>query len=441
MDKTVRIAEKIALYDRKVWPKAGYDREVIADEHRLAGNYFYTALDFQKAILYYNRTITLTKLVEKMGIAYSNRSAAYYALKSYRDCLGSVRLAKECPLPTSVWKKLVERERMAIDKLESAPPKETNEFHKTIELSYRRHKRITSFVHCLSLKDHRNLYGGIVTTKNFLPGDVLVVEKPLTAHTFNICAYCLRESGSLQPCKCNFVMFCSQKCKEDAFATFHQIECPLMDYLSCFALADQLVQRIFFKLMFRFKDVPRLRQYMESIKNPNPFDLKDAEDWPEMDSFESQFRIYFSTKQTPVVNAIVRKPLSSAFENPIVQKYLAHTAVIIDLLKTCKGVPQIAKTQDEWSFLSEQLFQMFCLSPFTSKLTAFNEISYIHTSNGEVNMQVIPTDIGATALYGTASLFKSSCRENIAMDYVNGVLVVRALKFIPKKSELLCSAA
>lgn len=161
---------------------------------------------------------------------------------------------------------------MTIEKLESAPPKEKKLSSEPIELSYRCHKRVTSFVHCLSLKDHRNLFGGIMTTKNRLPCDVLVIEKPLASWTFSVCGYCLRRCGSLQPCKCNSVIFCSQKCKEDAFATYHQFECSLMDHLSCFAPDDHLVHRIFFKIIQRFKNVQGLREYLENIKHSNPFE-------------------------------------------------------------------------------------------------------------------------------------------------------------------------
>lgn len=437
--KTVAIAEKVALFDRKIWPKATYDEE-LPEQHRFMGNFFYNVHNFQGAIYHYNKALLLlTKSVEKMGIAYSNRSAAYLALQCYSDCLDSARLAKECPLQNNVLKKVLARERMSIEKSEYASSEESVKFSEPIELSYRRHKRITSFVHCLSLKDHRNPFGGIVTTKNILPGDVLVVEKPLATWTDAMCGYCLRVTGSLQPCKCNGVMFCSTKCKEDAFATFHQFECPIMDHLLCFPSYDRLAQRIFFKLIHRFKDVHGLRDYLQNIKNPNPFDFKDAENLPNMDSFESQFRIYFATKHVSVVNTTVHKPLSSGFENSIVTKSLAKTAITIDLLKTCKGLPHIANTEEEWSYLSEQLFLIFCYIPLTFRQSNQFEISYVQNANEGIQMQLIPTQPNIGGLYGTASLFRSTCRENIVMDFVNGVLVVRALKFIPRNTELLCS--
>lgn len=89
------IADKIALFHRKVWPKIAYNKEFIAQEQRNIGNDFYNLHEFERAILHYNRVLVLTNSVEMMGIAYSNRSAAYFALMSYRNCLESAIFAFE----------------------------------------------------------------------------------------------------------------------------------------------------------------------------------------------------------------------------------------------------------------------------------------------------------------------------------------------------------
>lgn len=435
-DENVGIAEKVALYDCTVWPKWELNREYMASEQRILGNNYYNNREFKKAIWKYNRVVILTKSSETLGLAYANRAAAYFALKRYEDCRDSARLAKECNLPKKVLAKVLARENAALDFLESAEI----ELKEPAKLSYRRHKQISSFVHCLSLKDPCNPFGGIVTTKNLLPGDILVVEQPLVVNTCSMCAYCLRKCGSLQPCKCGSMMFCSQKCKENAFAEYHDLECPLMPYLLCFERSDNLAQRILFKLIHHFKeDVRNLKEYLENILNPNPFDVKDAEEWQDMESFEAQFRLFYATKHSSVANSTVIKPLSSEFDNDIIQNAFAKTAITMDLLKMSKEIPLITKTEDEWSYLSEVLFRLFCYMPLTGKATEANVISYVEGADGEIQMQAERTAKDAHAIHGTASLFRSTCRENIIMDYVNDVLIVRAKKFIPVGYELLCS--
>lgn len=431
-DENVGIAEKVALYDCTYWLKWDYNREFLAFEERMLGNKFYNEHQYKMAIWKYNKVLILASSSEERGLAYANRAAAYFALKSYGDCIDSARLAKECVLPINVRRKVRTRERLALERLASAEV----ELRETSELSYRRHKHIPSFVHCLSLKDPRNLFGGIETTKNLLPGDVLVVEKPLAVSTFSMCSYCLRKCGNLKPCDCGSVMFCSEKCKEHAFAEYHDFECPLMPFLLCFKSAENFAQRILFKLLHRFEDVQKLKVYLENIKNPNPFDRKDAEVWPGMDSFEAQFRIYYATKHSTVANSTVIKPLTSVFDNAIVQMSFAKTAITIDLLKMSNKT--LAKTDDEWSFLSELMFRLFCYIPLTFKQIETNVIRYV-LEDGEIRMEAYRSGKDAHAIHGTASLFKSTCTENIVMDYVNGVLIVRAKTFIPIGEELLCS--
>lgn len=435
-DTSVGVAEKVALFNSKLWPKLKYDRNIRnywADDQRKIGNQFYMAQEYNKAIWKYNRVLILATSSETLGIAYANRSAAYFALSLYEDCLDSARLAKTCTLSTKVLHKVLARERMAI---ELNAIKVTNEHVEPTHLSYRRHKLIPSFVHCLA---PRNPFGGIITTKNLLPGDVLVVEPPLATLSFGMCGCCLRTCGSLQPCECGSMMFCSPKCKADAFAMYHNYECPLMTHLLCFSGEDNLSMRIFFKLIQRFKDVQSLKEYLENIKKPNPCTATDAQEWPDKDSFESQFRIFYATEEPSLINCTVRKRLCTEFKNPYVRKSLAKASISIDLLKTCKEIPMAAKTAEEWSFLSELLFRLFCYNMWTAKAIESHAISYVQRNNPKTLMKTVRTAKDATAIHGVASLFRSSCEENILMDYVKDVLVVRAIKFIPRKTELLCS--
>lgn len=433
-DKNVGIAEKVAMYDCTYWLKYDYNRECIAFDERILGNMYYNEQEYENAIWKYNNVLIHANSSEELGLAYANRAAAYFALRRYRDCLDSARLAQECILPKTVLQKVLERERVALERLKS----EEVVLKNTPELTYRCHKYIKSFVYCLSLKDPRNPFGGIVTNKDLLPGDVLVVEKPLAGCTNSMCSYCLRMCGSLKPCKCGAMMFCSDKCQTNAFNEYHDIECPLMPFLLCFEQGEKLAQRVFFKLLRRFKDVQHLKYYLENIKNTNPFDTKDGELWPEMDSFESQFRVYYATKHSSVANSTVIKPLCSEFDNAHVQMSIAKTAITIDLLKMSREIIFFAITDDEWSFLSEVMFRLFCYMPLTFKRIETNVVSYVLEA-GEIRMVAENSVKDAYVIHGTASLFRSTCQENIVTDYVNGVLIVRAKKFIPNGDELLSS--
>lgn len=305
----------------------------------------------------------------------------------------------------------------------------SNDKNRTKELSYKPHKNIPSFARCLSLKDHRNLFGGIVTNTNLQAGDVVVVEPPIVMFTSSInkCSNCLRSCGSIEPCICGWTMFCCKKCEAEASAAYHNYECPIMDYLFEFADIDRVTLPVFFKLIQRFKDTESLRNYMENIKNLNPFDVKDAQ-WPDAESFESQFRIYYATKQPNLINCKVRNEflLRNTLSNTRLHLSMVKTAFIINLLKTNKKIPLASKTHDEdWKFLSELLLWMLFYNTFTAKaVITKHEKSII-----------------AQALYGTASLLRSSCKENVLIltHFEDGLLIARVQTSIPSGTELLCS--
>lgn len=285
-----------------------------------------------------------------------------------------------------------------------------------------------SFAFCLTLKDAANPYGGIKTSENLLPGDVLAVEAPLAwipKPTFQ-CEYCRRVCGSLKPCKCGLVWFCSPKCEEEAF---HNYECFLMDRLVKFPLLDNLVFRVFLKLIQRFNDVAKLREYLDSVKSPNPFKADDFEAWSDPESFESKFRLYYATECSSVVT-----------DNKNIKVSMAKTSILINMLKSCKQIPCLARNEEEWAFLSELLFGLIvCKASTVLNIPSFTrEKKYVQGANNEIKLEA--TDgFPIKGLHGAASLLRSSHQANVDMRYEGNKLIVRALKYIPRGTELLRS--
>lgn len=409
-----------------MWPKMSPFNEYVSDEFRMFGNESYQFQQYDKAIKEYNISLYYSS-VESHGILYANRAAAYLSLSLYQDCMDSIRLAKECPLPANVLKKVLARERVAIEGLKS----EATDNKVPIQLSYRRHKHISSFVHCLSPKDQRNQSAGIITTKNLLPGDILIIEPPLMTYNYHPgqCTNCLRECGSLQKCKCS-ELFCSHECKSEAFATYHNYECPLAEFLMCYNIEERLTLRVFFKIIQCFKNVQSFREYLEKIKSPpNPFDIQ-VEDQPDREMFESHFRVFYAQ----------REPLDIQKSKDLLIMY-AKTSIIIDLLKNVKQIPLAAETSDDWSFLSEQLFRLFIHTCWTQKAIVNSQIRYVQNGNGEEELDVHSVKEGSITIHGNASLIRSTSGEesNVLMDYENNMLIVRAMKRIPCGTELMCS--
>lgn len=440
-DESVSIAEKIALFHCNIWPKMSIQNDSFAQKQRIVGNEYFASQQFEMAIEAYNECVCYTTSLEFRGIAFANRAAAYLKLRSYQDCLDSIRLAKECPLPAKVMTKVLAREKLAVESLELDEVAVNGSSLMPIELSYRRNKRIPSFVFCLKLKENGNPYGGIITTKDLHPGDVLAIEQPLTTYTRSIsmCHNCLQNCGSLQPCICG-VMFCSPECKKEAFDTYHNFECSLVEHLVTFSDEDCMVLRVFFKLVQRFEDFTSFREYLENIKAPNPFEGDDYNAWPDAGVFESQYRLYYATERPSMENCVVRKQY--LFRNEGTYKSLhicmAKAAIIIDILKRSKQIPCVATGADDWAFLSEHFFRLFFYKTFTAKAVAVasSQIEYVQY-NRSIMMGLESEVNDALALYGTASLFRTSCVANIDMEYAKKTLIVRAKKCISRGTELL----
>lgn len=410
-----------------IYPKLRLSNEFNADRIRKLGNHFFVSQNYYEAINQYNLCLTYSgSSIERHGIAYANRSAAYFGLKSYQDCLDSIRLAKECSLPADVFQKVVAREKMAHLHLKGS---EEVADYKPPELSYRRHERISSFIYCLSPKNLHDPYAGIITNKKLLPGDVLIVEQALTIMpgTVSECHNCLRRCGSLQRCECSY-MFCSPECKAQAFATFHKYECPLVEHFICFTNQNRLLFRAFFKILQCFKDVRSLREYLENINRPNPFKVCDSEEELDRESFKSLFGLYYA----------MQEPLMNLTDKDMHEIY-GQVAIAIALLKTVKEIPLKAIATDDWSFLAEQLFRLIINSCFTIK-TILN--SQIRSKYRTIEIAQCCMSDESIAIHGAASFIRFTSRNqaNVKMDYVNDILIVRAIECIPSGTELLCSA-
>lgn len=382
-------------------------------------------MQFGEAIIQYNISLCLSGSIQSQGILYAYRAAAYLGLDLYRDCLDSARLAKECLLHFNVLQRVREFERIAINMMESEA---VNYNKESTKLSYRRHKRISSFVHCLSPKDPRDTGAGLITTKNLLPGDVLIIEPSLLTlnSSKNMCTNCQRQCGSLKKCKCLY-LFCSPECKAEAFAKYHNYECPLIEHLECFSFMLRVAFRSFFKIIQCFKDVNSLQEYLEYP--PNPFDIEDFEECPERDTFASNFRVFY-TKRGQLTMA----------ENDFQELY-AHIALVIDILKNAKEIPLAAETADDWAYLSELLMLHIIQVNWTGKSVVNSRFRYARDANDDEEMIADCVKNGSIAINGNASLISSSSslKPNVVMDYVNNVLIVRALMCIPRGTELLCS--
>ncbi len=195
-----------------------------------------TNVGYLAALKYYNKSICYAENEsEELGIGFGNRSAVFFELGLYDDCLDNIKLAKQCG-PARIIDKLIYREKLCLDREVSA--KNSSSPIVTPELSYPANEAIPFIANCLEMKRNEQYGRHIITTTDLKPGDVVATEEAFCTtmhHEFQYarCEYCLSENNyNLLPCtQCVSVMFCA-KCRDKAYDKFHRIECPVVDFMA-----------------------------------------------------------------------------------------------------------------------------------------------------------------------------------------------------------------
>jgi hypothetical protein len=173
-------------------------------------------------------------------------------LEYYKTALQNIQLARNNNYPESKLEKLTEREQRCLSKIRAGITKED---------SYQRNKDAKNellgptlpanekfpfyVAHSLYL-DNSDAFGfHIRTNEDLKTGTLVASERLLTTalldgkESLQYCEYCKNRSLlNLFPCdSCKNVMYCSEKCRQDAYTNYHKylcgVDCYLMDQISC----------------------------------------------------------------------------------------------------------------------------------------------------------------------------------------------------------------
>lgn len=180
-----------------------------SDRLRADGNQFYTQRKFYDALVKYNESLCEADPDgERMGLAFANRSAAYFEMKLYERCLNNIGLAKRHHYPEKNFDVLKRREEKCLELMkqqkDETRPSESLSFFK---LSHPPNKKLPFIADCLELKVDEKFGRHIVTNRDLKVGDVIVVEDPfcwITNERFihQKCAGCFNDNMlDLQPCR------------------------------------------------------------------------------------------------------------------------------------------------------------------------------------------------------------------------------------------------
>lgn len=201
-----------------------------SSNYRMLGNKHFavnTAADYLIALKSYNKSICFAEnSSEELSLGFANRSAVYFALELYDDCLENIKLAKELPYPARLMDKLNSRERecLKLQRIEEVVPLPRP------KLSFPASHKVPSALvaNCLKLEKNAQYGRHVITTTDLKAGDVVAIEESFCStlpsqYQYERCQNCLNEhSYNLIPCnRCASAMFCGKKCYDEAFEKFH----------------------------------------------------------------------------------------------------------------------------------------------------------------------------------------------------------------------------
>lgn len=206
----------------------------VSAHYRNLGNQFFQNSDYYKAWQYYNLAL-LHAPVNKddmVALAISNRSAVFYSMKKYKECLVDIDKVLSMKYPGRLKDKLLKRKKGCEENINTEIDDKLNISDLLIMSSNDPTYLCSSSK--LQVVSNKEMGRHVIAKEDIKVGEVLVQEDPylILLHKSQVlftCSYCLSRDLNLIACdKCCFAMYCNDKCKQKAWQEYHSIECPLM---------------------------------------------------------------------------------------------------------------------------------------------------------------------------------------------------------------------
>ncbi|KAM0732430.1 SET and MYND domain-containing protein 4 [Formica fusca] len=285
----------------------------------------------------------------------------------------------------------------------------------------------------------------LVATRDIRPGTVLIVDRPFSFSTDapalgRNCLHChatLKLEDSVKiPCRnCQRVSFCTETCRKKAWEIYHQYECSVFDYFFENSSNDRCQKTSHLLLAYRTTVVqalsPRNSAETGHILNPDFLQYHASKSIDENISKEYTKSVSTQTYNPLDYRTVFQLETHCADVEPNVN--LIRTIQAIFLAKCLISVLSkldIICTKE--TFIPLAVAMLHHLQAINCN--AYEIVENVHEETTRVWE---PRNIGG-AIYTTVSLVNHSCYPNVVRhSYPNGIVVVRALRFIGKGCEIL----
>ena len=432
---------------RKYWEKA--------KEFRLEGNDSFKNRAFEEAVEAYTQAILMANVPEEdsaaeqkceLSLAFANRSAVWYHLKQYDNCLSDISNAFKYGYNLRPEKLVLRKANCLVQKLLFADAKtvidsidmndisdklfecQINSLRKLIEqkadknptkcVNKSKQKRDLKFVanesmpnasEAIELRTSDVKGRHIVAKEDIQMADILFIERPFSSvllpeYYKNYChnCYCKLSNVAVMPClKCTQVRFCSEKCSEDSWQRYHRYECGFLDVLHDIGIAHLALRTLLISGVDNAIGV--------AITSDSP----STSSIPYLSDYSSVF-------------SLVDHSNDFNFEDTV--SYSLVASLLLVLTEKIKLVEK--QTKDA------KIVGGILLKHILQLITNGHAISAQDNIESSFGLAFEDKRI-ATALYPTVSLMNHSCDPNVCATYDKSVLFVRAAKPIAKGQEVM----
>ena len=431
---------------------------------RIQGNTLFHKKNFSAALAKYTESVFSAECNAKispcLAMALANRSAVLFQINAFSDARRDAEMAISCGYPDNLMYKLLERigkcymkeNNFAVGKkyfrdaflalAKSELPVETKnklafQYHKFEALCATPKEELKNMENTRELQanpeteklDSNTIYPcatlafnvidniefgrHAVATRDINAGELIVFEEAFASVLFEEyrlthCHHCFGRCRTLMGCSsCDFVGFCSEKCRDLAYSKYHLVECNFINHLYA---ADTG----FGHLALRVIATAGLNYLME-------FDSKVAGVINE----QTDERIYDSKSYLSICSLVghsENRSLSDLFRRSVLAAFLLKfieqndfftsdlTRESLFTKKVCIG-----------SHILKQLQMLPCNA---------HEVSELHIDRSSIADSELK-EIGS-AIYATLSLLNHSCDPSVVRHSYGSSCALRAIKKIPK---------
>ncbi|CAG2179520.1 unnamed protein product, partial [Oppiella nova] len=438
-----------AAKHKKYWEKA--------KEFRVDGNDLFRGKRFQEAIDAYNQAIVLASTPDsshtaeansELSLGFANRSAVFYHLRQYDNCLSDICDAFKYEYPLNATKLLLRKVNCLVQKgcfgdavdvvrsqqfvdqsldkqsetqmkalmdtIESKGAKNrSNCINNTIpktDLKFVANELMPNASQSLQLCVSSTKGRHIVAKDDINISDVLFMERPyasvlLPQYYRSHCHHCYGKlvDTPVMPChQCTQVMYCNDECRSEGWQECHQYECGFLDVLHDIGIAH---------LAFRTVLVCGVGNAIQVAKQSSTSQLSATT--PYLNTYESVYALVDHSNDFPIEDSV---------------SYSLVASLLVRLTQKLSLVPKEPQSVD--------ILGGIVLKHILQLITNGHSIASMENVENSSDLCFEDKRI-ATAIYPTVSLMNHSCDPNVIAIYDKKLLIVRAARGIPKGHQVV----